>query len=224
VQLLLIERDKNLVRELRRPLEKHGMTVDAAWDGEEGDRKARTRAYDAIILDLLLPKIDGLSLLQQWRESGLSTRVLILTSSDSVADKVRGLDLGADDCLTKPVHHGELVARLRALLRRSHYVPGAVMRIHDLEIDTSSRSVKRAGRPIHLTPREFAILQFLASHCGKVVSRSLILKYLYDDLDANTSNIVNVYIRYLRSKIDRGHEPPLILTRRGHGYLLRGDN
>jgi len=177
-----------------------------------------------IILDLVLPKIDGLSLLKQWREDGLSARVLVLTSNGSVEDKVRSLNLGADDYLTKPVHHEVLLARLRALLRRCYHVQGPVLRIHDLEIDASSRSVKRAGQAIHLTPREFAILQFLASHCGKVVSRSLILKYVYDDLNANTSNVVNVYIRYLRTKIDKGFEPPLILTRRGHGYLLRAEN
>jgi len=191
VHVLLIERDRNLVRELKRTLTREGISVDAAPDGEQGDRQARTRAYDVIILDLALPKIDGLSLLKQWREDGLSARVLVLTSFGSIEDKVRSLNLGADDYLTKPVHHEELLACLRALLRRGYHVQGPVLRIHDLEIDASSRSVKRAGQSIHLTPREFAILQFLASHSGKVVSRSLISKYVYDDLESNTSNVVN---------------------------------
>ncbi|MGH7173005.1 MAG: winged helix-turn-helix domain-containing protein, partial [Gemmataceae bacterium] len=138
-------------------------------------------------------------------------------------DKVRGLDLGADDYMTKPFELEELLARVRALIRRGHQVKSPLLRIHDLEIDTASRSVKRGGKSIHLTPREYALLEFLAFHRGKVTTRSMIWEHLYDDQDENTSNVVDVYIRYLRNKIDKGFEPPLILTRWGEGYMMRGE-
>jgi DNA-binding response OmpR family regulator len=223
VRVLLIEDHKPLVRALRQGLEDEGFAVDVAHDGEEGDHKARTAEYDAVILDLMLPKEDGLSLLQRWRRAGMTTHVLVLTARGSIEDKVRGLDSGADDYLTKPFELEELLARLRALVRRRHQVKDPVLRIHDLEIDTAGRTVRRAGQAIHLTPREYALLEFLAFHRGKVVTRSMIWEHLYDDQDENTSNVVDVYIRYLRNKIDKGFDPPLILTRWGEGYLLRGD-
>jgi DNA-binding response OmpR family regulator len=223
VRVLLVEDHKPLLRALRRGLEEEGYAVDTAEDGEEGDYKARTAEYDAIVLDLMLPKKDGLTLLKQWRSGGLSTHVLILTAKDTTGDKVKGLDVGADDYLTKPFQLEELLARLRALVRRSHQVKDPILRVHDLEIDTAARTVKRAGQPIHLTPREFALLQFLAFHRGKVVTRSMIWEHLYDEYDENTSNVVDVYIRYLRAKIDKGFEQPLILTRWGEGYMLRGE-
>jgi DNA-binding response OmpR family regulator len=224
VRVLLVEDHKPLVRSLRRGLEEEGFAVDVAYDGEEGDFKAQSAEYDAIILDLMLPKEDGLSLLQRWRRKGMKTHVLVLTARGSLEDKVRGLDLGADDYLAKPFELGELLARLRALVRRGHQVKDPVLRVHDLEIDTAARTVKRAGQPIHLTPREFALLEFLAFHRGKVVSRSMIWEHLYDEHDENTSNVVDVYIRYLRNKIDKGFEPALIMTRWGEGYQLRGDD
>jgi DNA-binding response OmpR family regulator len=223
VRVLLIEDHKPLVRALKQGLEDEGFAVDVAFDGEEGDHKARTAEYDAIILDLMLPKEDGLSLLQRWRRAGMTTHVLVLTARGSIEDKVRGLDSGADDYLTKPFELEELLARLRALVRRRHQVKDPVLRIHDLEIDTAGRTVRRGGQAIHLTPREYALLEFLAFHRGKVVTRSMIWEHLYDDQDENTSNVVDVYIRYLRNKIDKGFDPPLILTRWGEGYLLRGD-
>src|SRR5207244_2206874 len=196
---------------------------DAAEDGEEADFKARGATYDVIVLDLMLPKIDGLTLLKAWRKDGIITHVLVLTAKDTTEDKVKGLDLGADDYLTKPFQLEELMARLRALVRRKHQVKDPVMHIDDLEIDTSARTVKRAGQTIHLTPREFALLQFLAFHRGKVVTRTMIWEHLYDEYDENTSNVVDVYIRYLRTKIDKGYDKPLILTRWGEGYMLRGE-
>ena len=223
MRVLLVEDHKPLVRALKQGLEEEGFAVDTASDGPEGDYKARTAEYDVIILDLMLPKEDGLSLLQRWRRKGLKTHVLVLTARGSIEDKVRGLDLGADDYLTKPFELEELLARLRALVRRGYQVKDPVIRVHDLEIDTASHSVKRGGKPIHLTPREYALLQFLAFHRGKVVSRSMIWEHLYDEQDESTSNVVDVYIRYLRNKIDKGFDPPLILTRRAEGYMLRGD-
>jgi DNA-binding response OmpR family regulator len=224
MRVLLIEDHKPMLRAIKQGLEEEGFAVDVAADGEEGRFKAGSANYDVIILDLMLPKIDGLTLLQQWRREGMSAHVLVLTARGAIEDKVKGLDLGADDYLTKPFQWEELLARLRALIRRGHQVKDPMLRIHDLEIDTASRTVKRSGKPIKLTPREYALLQFLAYHRGKVVSRSMIWEHLYDEHDENTSNVVDVYIRYLRTKVDKDFDPPLILTRWGEGYMLRGES
>lgn len=223
MRVLLVEDHKPLSRALKRGLEEESFAVDIAEDGEEADYKARSAGYDVVVLDLMLPKVDGLTLLQRWRKDGLKTHVLVLTAKDTTDDKVKGLDLGADDYLTKPFQLEELLARLRALIRRSTQVKNPVLKVHDLEIDTAARTVKRSGKMIHLTPREYALLQFLAYHCGKVVTRTMIWEHLYDEYDENTSNVVDVYIRYLRTKVDKGFEKPLILTRWGEGYMLRGE-
>jgi DNA-binding response OmpR family regulator len=223
MRVLLVEDHKPLSRTLRQGLEEEGFAVDVAIDGEEADVKARGTSYDVIVLDLMLPKIDGLTLLQRWRRDNIKAHVLILTARDSVPDRVKGLDYGADDYLTKPFELEELFARLRALIRREHQVKDPVIRIHDLEIDTAARTVRRAGNAIPLTPREYSLLEFLAFHRGKVATRTMIWEHLYDEQDESTSNVVDVYIRYLRNKIDKGFEPQLILTRWGEGYLLRGD-
>jgi DNA-binding response OmpR family regulator len=223
VRVLLVEDHKPLVRALQQGLQEEGFAVDVALEGDEADIKARGSSYDVIVLDLMLPKKDGLSLLKEWRRDGLTTHVLVLTARGSLEDRVRGLDSGADDYLIKPFELEELLARLRALVRRAHQVKDPILRIHDLEIDTAARSVKRGGQPIHLTPREYALLEFLAFHRGQVVTRTMVWDHLYDEHDQNTSNVVDVYIRYLRSKIDKGFDPPLILTRWGEGYMLRGE-
>jgi DNA-binding response OmpR family regulator len=224
VRVLLIEDHKPLVRALKQGLSEEGFAIDVAYDGEEGDFKARTTEYDVIILDLMLPKEDGLSLLQRWRRQGMKTHVLVLTARGNLEDKVKGLDTGADDYLTKPFELEELLARLRALIRRQHQAKDPILRVADLEIDTAARTVKRGSQVIHLTPREYALLEFLAFHRGRVVSRTMIWEHLYDEHDENTSNVVDVYIRYLRNKIDKGFDKPLILTRWGEGYMLRGDD
>jgi DNA-binding response OmpR family regulator len=223
MRVLLVEDHKPLVRSLRQGLEEEGFAVDVATDGEEADIKARNTDYNVVILDLMLPKVDGLTLLKRWRRDGLKTHVLVLTARGSIEDRVRGLDHGADDYLTKPFDLEELLARIRALIRREHDVKDPVLRIHDLEIDTSARTVRRGGQTIPLTPREYTLLEYLAFHAGKVVSRTMIWEHLYDDQDESTSNVVDVYIRYLRNKIDKGADLPLILTRWGEGYLLRGE-
>jgi len=223
MRILLVEDNKPLARSLRQGLEEEGYSVDQAMDGDEADVKARATGYDVIILDVMLPKVDGLTLLQNWRKDGLKAHVLMLTARTTVDDKVKGLDAGADDYLTKPFALGELLARLRALIRREHQVKDPVIRVHDLEIDTAARQVKRAGQAIALTPREYALLEFLAFHRGKVATRTMIWEHLYDEQDESTSNVVDVYIRYLRNKVDRGFEPPLILTRWGEGYMMRGE-
>jgi DNA-binding response OmpR family regulator len=224
MRVLLVEDHKPLVRALRQGLEEENFAVDVAVDGEEADVKARNTEYDVVILDMMLPKVDGLTLLQRWRRDGLKTHVLVLTARGSMEDKVRGLDAGADDYLTKPFELEELVARIRALIRREHQIKDPIIRVHDLEIDTSSRTVKRAGQAVQLTPREYSLLEFLAFHRGKVATRTMIWEHLYDEQDESTSNVVDVYIRYLRNKIDKGHDTALIMTRWGEGYMLRGDD
>lgn len=224
MRVLLVEDHKPLLRVIRQGLEEENFAVDVAQDGEEADVKARSTAYDVIILDIMLPKVDGLQLLQRWRKDGIQTHVLLLTARGSVEDKVRGLDSGADDYLSKPFEFEELLARVRALIRREHQTKTPVIRVHDLEIDTAARTVKRGGQTINLTPREYSLLEFLAFHRGKVATRTMIWEHLYDEQDESTSNVVDVYIRYLRNKIDKGYEQPLILTRWGEGYLLRGDD
>jgi DNA-binding response OmpR family regulator len=224
VRVLLVEDQVALVKALRQGLEEEGFAVDAAMDGEEADAKARTTQYDVIVLDIMLPKVDGLTLLKKWRAAGINTHVLMLTAKGTLDDKVTGLDTGADDYLTKPFELEELLARIRALIRRGHQVKDPLIRVYDLTIDTAARRVERAGQSIHLTPREYALLEFLAFHRGKVVTRTMIWEHLYDEYDENTSNVVDVYIRYLRNKIDKGFDPPLILTRWGEGYMLRGED
>ena len=220
---LLVEDHKLLARSLKQALEEDGFAVDLAVSGDEADAKARGAIYDVVILDLMLPKIDGLTLLKGWRKDGLTFHVLILTAMGTLEDKVLGLNLGADDYLPKPFELTEFLARVRALVRRGHQAKDPILRIHDLEIDTGARSVRRAGKDIYLTPREFSLLRFLCYHRGKVVTRSMVWEHLYDENDDNTSNVVDVYIRYLRNKIDKNFTPPLILTRWGEGYMIKGD-
>lgn len=224
MRVLLVEDNQPFLRAVRQGLEEEGFAVDVATDGEEADVKCRQTAYDVIVLDIMLPKKDGLTLLKQWRQNGIKTHVIMLSARGTTADKVGGLDLGADDYLTKGGDIEELFARIRALIRRGHQQKDPVLRCYDLEIDTAARTVRRAGTVIHLTPREYALLEFLAFHRGKVVTRTMIWEHLYDEYDENTSNVVDVYIRYLRNKIDKSFDPPLILTRWGEGYILRGDD
>ena len=223
MKILLVEDHKLLARSLKQALEEDGFAVDLAVSGDEAEAKARGAIYDVVILDLMLPKIDGLTLLKGWRKDGLTFHVLILTAMGTLEDKVLGLNLGADDYLPKPFELTEFLARVRALVRRGHQAKDPILRIHDLEIDTGARSVRRAGKDIYLTPREFSLLRFLCYHRGKVVTRSMVWEHLYDENDDNTSNVVDVYIRYLRNKIDKNFTPPLILTRWGEGYMIKGD-
>ena len=225
MRVLLADDARHLARVLRQGLEEEGFAVDTATDGEEADVKCRSTGYDVIILDRMLPKVDdGLTLLKRWRAAGITAHVIMLTARTSTHDKVSGLDTGADDYLTKPFDMDELFARLRALVRRGHQQKDPVIRCYDLEIDTSTRVVRRRGRVIRLSPKEYRFLEFLAFHRGKVVTRRMFWDHLYDEYDENTSNVVDVYIRYLRNKIDKGFDPALILTRWGEGYMLRGDD
>jgi DNA-binding response OmpR family regulator len=224
VRVLLVEDQVALSKALRQGLEEEGFAVDTALDGEEADAKAKTTQYDVIVLDIMLPKVDGLTLIKRWRANDMKTHILMLTAKSTTEDKVTGLNAGADDYLTKPFEVEELLARVRALVRRGHFVKDPLIKVFDLTLDTGARRVERGGQSIHLTPREYALLEFLAFHRGKVVTRTMIWEHLYDEYDENTSNVVDVYIRYLRNKIDKGYEPALILTRWGEGYMLRGEN
>jgi DNA-binding response OmpR family regulator len=203
---------------LRRALEENGLQVDSSQNGEEASAWVRSTAYDLILLSLPLVGGQGLTLLRSWRRGGVRASVLALGAAVGLAEPVGCLNAGADDYLEAPFPLIELLARVRALLRRSHCVPDPVLRIHDLEIDTNAHTVRRAGHLIRLTAREYALLHFLAVYRGRVVNRSMISEHLYDEHDKNTSNVVDVYIRRLRTKIDKGANPPLIFTRWGKGY------
>lgn len=223
MRLLIVEDNLALLKSLRKGLQEEGFTVDSAADGEEGLFLAEHNEYDVVILDLLLPKLDGLKLLQALRRGGVQTHVLVLTALDAVDETVRLLNSGADDFMTKPFRFEELLARVRALLRRKYEKKDPRLVVADLEIDTIARAVRRGGTAVPLRPKEYALLAFLALHAGQVVPRSKIWEHLYDWQDESTSNTIDVFISRLRKKIDRPGLRPLIHTVRGAGYLLKGD-
>ncbi len=223
MRILVVEDNRSLLKTLKKGLVEESFAVDTAEDGEEGLYLAGINDYDIVILDLLLPKIDGWTVLREMRAKGLSTHVLILTARDAPEDKVRGLDGGADDYLTKPFRFEELLARVRALIRRKYQAKNPRLAVADLEIDTSSHRVLRGGREIPLQPKEYALLEYLAHRAGEIVPRAAIWEHLYDWQDDTTSNIIDVYISRLRRKIDRPGLRPLFQTIRGEGYLMRGD-
>lgn len=219
MRVLYVEDSPRLLRSVAAALERTGYAVDTASDGEEGLWMAGCAAYDAVILDIMLPKLDGLTLLQRLRAKGERVAVLLLTAKDTVDDRVRGLDLGADDYLVKPFAFAELVARVRALVRRRYDVRDPTLRIDDLAIDTVARTVRRADKDIPLSPREYALLEYLAIRAGELVTRTEIWEHVYDFNSDATSNVVDVYVGYLRKKLGG---PALIHTRRGFGYVLGG--
>jgi DNA-binding response OmpR family regulator len=220
MRLLLAQSKRALARTVEGLLRADGFVVDVAHDREECDSKARTAVYDAVLFGVPAGGGEELALLRCWRRDGVSAPVLALEGSGAAAGRARALDAGADDAVSPPFPLPEVVARLRALLRRGHQVKDPVLRVHDLEIDTAARVVRRGGRAVRLTPREYALLAFLAFHRGHVVSRAMIWEHLYDGQDESTSNVVDVYIGYLRNKIDKGFPTPLIHTRWGYGYSL----
>ncbi|TWT41273.1 Transcriptional regulatory protein CusR [Phycisphaerae bacterium RAS1] len=223
MKLLVAEDDALLGRALLKGLREADYAVDWARDGDEAAHLLRTGDYDGVVLDWMLPRLSGLELLRRHRAAGGKTPVLMLTARDTSGDTVAGLDAGADDYLVKPFEFSVLLARLRALVRRRYDAASSVIRVADLEVDLARREVRRAGQPIALTAREFTLLELLALRVDHVVSRTEIWNKLYETDDPGTSNTVDVYIAYLRRKIDRGRRP-LIVTRRGQGYMLRGDS
>jgi two-component system, OmpR family, response regulator len=218
VRLLLIEDEGEIARVLRQALEEEGFRVDLAADGEDGLFRAREVDYDAILLDLMLPGLDGFEVLRQLREpGGRGVPVLVLTARDGVPDRVRGLNLGADDYLVKPFDLEEMLARVRALIRRSAARPSPQLRVGDITIDTVARTVHRDGALVDLTAKEYALLEYLALHAGEVVTRGRIYEHIYGEEEDTFSNVVDVYVANLRRKLGAD----VIETRRGHGYLVR---
>jgi DNA-binding response OmpR family regulator len=220
MRILLIEDSERLRRSVASGLRKAGYAVDEAADGEEGLWAAQANAYDAIVLDLMLPRLDGLALLRQLRESGNKTHVLILTARDAVEDRVLGLRSGSDDYLVKPFAFDELLARVEALVRRSHGAKQPVLCIGGLEIDMARRVARRGRTNLDLPPREFALLELLALRQGQLVTRTQIESHIYDQHTEVMSNVVDSAIYSLRKKIDTPGAPSLIQTRRGMGYIL----
>lgn len=220
MRILVAEDRPALARSLADGLRDEGYFVDLTLSGTEADHLVRSNPYDCAVLDIMLPGMEGWDVLARMRAAGVKTPVLLLTARDAVADRVKGLDLGADDYLVKPFAWEELLARVRSLIRRSHGKDSSVLTVGDLEIDTAAKSVRRGGREIVLTAREYALLQYLAMRRGEVVSRTEVWEHLYDQDDQTSSNVVDVYIGYLRNKIDRPFDTNLIQTRRGLGYML----
>jgi DNA-binding response OmpR family regulator len=220
MRVLVAEDHPNLARSIAVGLRDEGYAVDLTFDGEEALHLAKVNAYDAIVLDIMLPRRDGFAVLQSFRRGGGTSPVLCLTARDTVEDRVRGLDLGADDYLVKPFAFEELTARIRALVRRGHAQPSPIIAVADLEVDTARKCARRGGQTIELSAREFSLLEYMAHRVEQVVTRAEIWEHLYDEHDEISSNVVDVYIGYLRNKIDRSFSPKLIHTRRGLGYVL----
>ena len=222
MRILIVEDEKSLADIIKKGLEEENYAVDVAYNGEDGLFMAENEPSDIIILDIMLPIVDGMTILKNIRRAGVKTPVLMLTAKDGMADKVLGLDSGADDYLTKPFHFEELLARIRALLRRDSELKTSVIEIGDLAIDMASHGVKRGGKEILLSAREYALLELMAINRNKVMSRTYISEHIYDynfDLD---SNVIDVFINRIRNKIDRGYETKLLHTVRGTGYTLKG--
>ncbi len=215
MRLLVIEDEPDLLAGVLRALRKEGYAVDAAEEGEDGLFKAQNTDYDAIVLDVMLPKLDGWTILSRLRQRK-ATPVLMLTARDATRDRVRGLDGGADDYLVKPFDVSELLARVRAVVRRGKGQARAQLEIGDVSIDTTARLVSRSGQPVTLTAREYVVLEYLALHRGEVITRTVLYDHLFSDDDSTLSNVLDVHVSNLRKKL--GSE--LITTRRGHGYVI----
>jgi two-component system copper resistance phosphate regulon response regulator CusR len=223
VRILLVEDEARVAGFIARGLREESYAVDVAADGEHGLYLASINPYDLVILDVMLPLKDGYAVCRELRDSGYRGPVLMLTARDAVDDRVEGLDSGADDYLTKPFDFKELLARLRALLRRSTEYRPPVARVADLVIDTASHAVERAGRPVPLTAKEYALLEYLVLNEGRVVGREQIAAHVWDDMFDPLSNLIDVYVKRLRDKLDSGAGRRLIHTRRGEGYILTAE-
>lgn len=222
MRILIIEDEGKIAAFLKRGLKEEGYAVDVAADGEQGHFLASTQAYDLIILDLMLPGMDGISLCRKLRSEGNEVKILILSVRDKVKEKVLGLDAGADDYLTKPFAFEELLARLRALLRKREAGSPTKFQVADLSMDLLTHKVMRAGREIELTAKEFSLLEYLMLNAGTVVTRTMIAEHVWDVNFDTFTNVIDVYMSYIRDKIDRKFPKKLIRTVRGRGYVIKG--
>ena len=223
VRILVVEDEKKVASFIKKGLEEEYYSVDTAFDGKEGFRLALNEEYDLIILDVMLPYKDGFTLLKELRSNNIQTPVLFLTAKNSLTDKIEGLDIGADDYLTKPFSFEELVARVRALLRRISVSKTTDLKAGDLILDTQSHKVIRNSNEITLTPKEYAILEYLIRNKNKIISRTILTEHVYDYHFDTDTNVIDVYINKLRNKIDKGFEKQLLNTVRGIGYMIKDE-
>ncbi|MCB9850731.1 MAG: heavy metal response regulator transcription factor [Phycisphaerales bacterium] len=221
MRALVVEDENAVASFIERGLQEAAFAVDVAGDGDAGLHLATTEYYDVIVLDLLLPQRDGFSVLRALREQGIATPVICLTARDALDDRVRGLNLGADDYLVKPFSFVELLARIRAVMRRGQTLADNPISVGDLTVDVVTRAVERSGQRIDLSAREYALLEYLARHAGEVVSRTMILERIWDMRHDPKTNVIDVHINRLRRKVDAGFDSPLIHTVRGCGYVLK---
>ncbi|MBL8012799.1 MAG: response regulator transcription factor [Candidatus Omnitrophica bacterium] len=221
MRILLVEDDKKMAGLIQRSLKEQHYAVDVAGDGENGIFLAEVNPYDLIVLDIMLPGKDGLSICRELRKQKSETPVLLLTAKDDVRDKVTGLDSGADDYLTKPFSFAEFLARVRVLLRRKRTERSTLLKVADLQLNQITRKVKRSNKEIILTSTEYAFLEYLMLNCGEVVTRTMISEHVWNDEFDSFSNVINVYVNYLRKKIDDGFSHKLIHSLRGTGYTLK---
>jgi len=223
VRILVVEDEVRLAEHLKLALETlASFAVDLSYDGEDGQFMAETNDYDLVVLDLMLPKRDGLAILHNLRSAGRTTPILILTARRTKEDIVRGLDYGADDYLTKPFDMGEFLARCKALVRRHHGRPDPILRVGDLEIDTRTHTIRRGGKQYFLPALQYRLVEYLAYRQGTIVSKTELLEHLYDYNWEKFSNVIEHYIYEIRRKIDDGFDVKMLQTVRGHGYTLRG--
>lgn len=220
MRILVVEDERRLSNVIKKGFVEDGFAVDQAYDGEEGQYLAEGEQYDLIVLDIMLPKMDGLQLCKELRKKNIKTPILMLTAKSTTEDKVAGLDSGADDYITKPFSFVEFRSRVHALIRRSHQETSPTLQIEDLEVDPLKHIVKRGEKPINLTPKEFAVLELLLRHRGEVVSRTMIIEHVWDYNFDGMSNVVDVFVVALRKKIDSGAKKKLIQTIHGVGYKV----
>ena len=221
MRILIIEDEKHIADFIKQGLKEEGYSVDVAYDGEIGYFLAGTQEYDAIVLDLMIPKIDGVTLCKKLRQDKISTPILMLTAKDSVDDRVRGLDSGAEDYLTKPFAFKEFLARIRVLLRKYTGAVPVKLQAGDLALDILAHKVTRAGKEVSLTAKEFSLLEYLMRNLGRVVTRTAISEHVWDINFDTTTNVIDVHMACLRRKIDRAHKKKLIHTVRGRGYTVK---
>lgn len=221
MRILIVEDEKKVAAFIKKGLEEETYAVDVAYDGEDGLHMGLENQYDLIILDLMLPIIDGLNVLSRLREKKVETPILLLTAKDSVEDKVTGLNTGADDYLTKPFAFSELLARIRVLLRRGKAETKTVLQINGLSLDLVSHKVKRNDEEIELTGKEYSLLEYFMRNQGKVLTRTMIAEHVWDYNFDTFTNVIDVYVNHLRKKIDKGYPEKLLHTLRGVGYIMK---